>query len=78
MAASRIAQSSHLQKYDYSSDTSQLTVEFTNGAIYKYSGVPFQTYYGLTRSSSPGEYFHKNIRNNKKFETEKLAGPQNK
>lgn len=78
MAASRIAQSSHLQQYSYSSDTNQLTVEFTNGSIYRYSGVSFSTYQGLAKSSSPGEYFHQNIRNNKNFSTEKVSGPQSK
>lgn len=63
MAKGKVFQSSHLQTVlDYSSDTGQLTLQFTNGAIYRYSTVPFVVYRALTQAISPGAFFAANIR----------------
>lgn len=63
MARGKVFQSSHLQTVlDYQSDTGSLTIQFTNGAIYRYSNIPFSAYRGLTTSNSPGAFFSSNIR----------------
>lgn len=59
----RTFQSSHLNKVlDYSSDSGSLTLEFVNGSVYSYSGVPFSVFSRLQKSSSPGAFFHKHIK----------------
>lgn len=59
----RIAQSSHLQSYDYDPDSQTLTVQFQNGAIYQYTGVPQNEYYNFQQNGGSGTYFHSKIRN---------------
>jgi hypothetical protein len=58
----RVAQSSHIQGYDYDQGSSTLTIQFTNGAVYNYGGVDANTYYAFAQSSSPGGYFHSKIK----------------
>lgn len=48
--------------YNFISD--DVTINFTDGSTYIYSGVPLDDYVGLVRASSKGEYFNANIRNN--------------
>lgn len=63
MARGKVFQSSHLQTVlDYSADSGKLTLQFTNGAIYQYSGVPFTVYHSLSKAISPGAFFSSNIR----------------
>lgn len=57
-----VAQSSHIQTYDYDPDTRTLTIQFTNGALYNYNGVDANTYYAFAQSNSPGSYFHTKIK----------------
>jgi hypothetical protein len=40
-----------------------LEIEFTSGDVYTYSNVPSETYSGLTRAGSAGQYFHRQIQN---------------
>jgi|GraSoiStandDraft_43_1057313.scaffolds.fasta_scaffold663663_2 hypothetical protein len=40
-----------------------LELEFTSGAIYRYFGVPAETYGALLRAQSKGTYFNQHIRN---------------
>ena len=47
--------------YDPSSET--LEIEFTNGSVYEYCGVPYEEYLELMDAGSIGEYFHQHIRN---------------
>lgn len=63
MARGKVFQSSHLQTVlDYQSDTGSLTLQFTNGSVYKYTNVPFSVYRALTTAQSPGAFFSSNIR----------------
>ncbi len=39
-----------------------LEVEFNNGQVYIYSGVPAKEYNALMAASSPGKYFIANIK----------------
>lgn len=63
-----VAQSSHLQSYDYDPETQILTVEFVNGTIYQYAGVPQTEYWNLAQNGGSGTYFHSKIRNNYNFQ----------
>lgn len=63
-----VAQSSHLQSYQYDPDSQVLTVEFVNGAIYQYSGVPHTEYWNLAQNGGSGVYFASKIRNSYPFQ----------
>lgn len=67
----RVAQSSHLQAYEYSQDSQLLTIQFVNGAVYQYYGVPFTEYWNLAQSGSPGEYFSSKIKGS--YQTVRVA-----
>lgn len=54
--------SSNLRSVGYDSSTNTLEIEFNNGGIYQYSGVPYSVYQGLMAASSHGSYFHAHIR----------------
>ena len=60
----RALQSTHLAGADYDEETAQLTIQFVNGAVYRYSNVPQTSADVLFQSSSPGSYFHDKIRGN--------------
>jgi len=56
-------QSSNLASVGYDISTSVLEIEFRNGNVYQYYGVPAQVYEELMNAGSKGSYFHRNIRN---------------
>ena len=47
---------------NYDPETEVLSLQFTNGMIYDYPGVPVSVYAGLLEADSPGRYYHQNIR----------------
>lgn len=47
----------------YSEAQETLEIEFPNGAVYQYYGVPAQVYEQLMNAESHGRYFHRHIRN---------------
>jgi hypothetical protein len=55
-------QSSNLASVGYDKTTNTLEVEFTNGNVYQYSGVPIDVYEGLMASNSKGRYLNENIK----------------
>jgi len=55
--------SSNVQSIGYDPASKTLEVEFNDGAIYQYHGVPQDTYDGFLRASSKGSYLHANIKN---------------
>ena len=55
-------QSSNLASVGYDSSISMLEIEFNNGGIYQYYGVPQEIYEGLMNAGSKGTYFHQNIK----------------
>ena len=57
-----VAQSSHLQSYEYDPESQTLMVTFTNGDIYQYYNVPQTEYWNLAQSGGSGVYFHSKIR----------------
>ena len=48
--------------YGYGYEDRVLTIEFTNGSIYKYNDVPENVYDALMTADSVGSYFHHNIK----------------
>ncbi len=54
--------SSNLSAYRYDGDTGRLEVRFTNGSTYSYAGVDPTVVAGLAAASSPGRFFHDNIK----------------
>ena len=55
------AQSSHVQHYSYDSESSTLTVEFVNGSVYSYVGVPQAEYDRFAQAGSKGTHLHASI-----------------
>ena len=55
--------SSNLRSVGYDPSTSTLEVEFNNGGLYQYSGVPQSVHAGLMAASSHGSYFDAHIKN---------------
>ena len=55
-------QSSSLSKLAYDSQHGILQVEFRDGTVYQYSGVPLQTFQELLQADSKGAFFNHHIR----------------
>jgi hypothetical protein len=66
------AQSRHLLTYNYNANDSSLMIQFTNGAVYQYSGVPITEYHNLDHSGSKGTYFWAKIRD--RYPTTLISG----
>ncbi len=54
--------SSNLQAVGYDPATRTLEIEFLNGGLYSYSGVPASVHASLMAASSHGSYFDSNIK----------------
>ena len=67
-----VAQSSHLQTYEYEPVTQTLTIQFQNGAIYQYAQVPITEFYNMAQSGGTGAYFWAKIRD--RYPTTKIVG----
>lgn len=55
-------QSSDIAAIGYDEKALILEIEFISGGIYQYFAVPVNLYSSLIQASSPGKYFHQNIR----------------
>ncbi|HEX3661367.1 MAG TPA: KTSC domain-containing protein [Acidobacteriaceae bacterium] len=62
--------SSNIASVGYDADSQTLEIEFNNGGVYQYSGVPQEIYGGMMSADSKGKYFHANI--NKTYPFSKL------
>ena len=54
--------SSNIRAIGFDPETRTLEVEFHNGGVYQYSGVPESIYQGLVRAASKGSYLHNHIK----------------
>lgn len=54
--------SSNLSAIGYDPDAQMLEVEFLDGSVYEYSGVPSSEYDALMNADSKGKYFNANIK----------------
>jgi hypothetical protein len=57
--------SSTIRAIGYNAATLTLEVEFTDGHVYQYCGVPLWAHTELRTAASVGTYFNLNIRNGK-------------
>jgi len=48
---------------DDDADTGSLDITFSSGSSYTYDNVPERVFTELREASSPGSYFHRNIKN---------------
>lgn len=55
--------STTLRTAAYQDQRALLELEFRNGAVYRYFGVPAESYQALLRAESKGGYFNSHIRN---------------
>jgi hypothetical protein len=55
--------STNLRAAGYDEGSQTLEVEFTNGAVYQYAGVPLNEFEGLMNADSKGKYLNANIKN---------------
>lgn len=53
--------SSAIRSIGYDTGSSTLEVEFVNGRVYRYLGVPEFLFRGLMLAGSKGSYFNRNI-----------------
>lgn len=56
------ATSSNVCAIGYDADSRTLEVEFNDGSVYQYEGVPQDEYEGLMNADSKGKYLNANIK----------------
>ncbi|MCZ7556804.1 MAG: KTSC domain-containing protein [Bacteroidia bacterium] len=54
--------SSNLRSVGYDAASRTLEIEFLNGGLYRYTGVPASVHAGLMSASSHGSYFDAHIK----------------
>ena len=64
--------SSNIQEIGYDKSTRTMEIKFKNGRIYRYRPITLEGYNSFLRSKSKGEFFHKNIKNNKAINSKKI------
>jgi len=55
-------QSNHMVSVGYDTGARKLQIEFHNGQVYEYHGVPEYFHKTLMDADSHGEFFHKNVK----------------
>jgi hypothetical protein len=63
--------SSNIESIGYNAEEETVYVQFLNGSIYTYKGVPKHEYNNLLEATSIGSYLHRNYKN--VYPYEKLA-----
>lgn len=56
--------SSNIVSVGHSPQTNEMEIEFANGGVYHYAGVPAHIHDALVNAESVGSHFHKHIRPN--------------
>ncbi len=59
--------SSNISAIGYDNDSLTLAIEFKNGSVYHYSGVPQEEHAGIMNAESKGKYLNSNIKNRYPF-----------
>jgi hypothetical protein len=62
MRHSSVVRSSAIQSVEFDDETGELVVTFRNGSSYTYPNVTIGTYEEFVNSSSPGSYWHSNLK----------------
>lgn len=70
--------SAGLKAATYQDQGALLELEFRSGAIYRYFGVPAQTYQELLWAESKGTYFHYHIRDHFPYAKIHPAAPKSR
>jgi len=65
------SQSSHLMSHNYDPDSQVLTIQFHDGSIYQYAGVPLTEFHNFVQTGGSGTYFWTKIRD--RYPTVKIA-----
>jgi len=60
--------SSNIASIGYDADSNTLEIQFKNGGIYRYYGVPQTVYAGLMAASSHGSYLAQAIKDRYRYE----------
>lgn len=55
--------SSNIESIGYSEENQEVYIQFLNGSIYVYKGVPLHEYENLKDAPSLGSYLHRNYKN---------------
>lgn len=55
-------ESSHFAAVGYDPAARRMHIEFKNGSVYEYSGIPEQFHKTLMEADSQGTFFHKNVK----------------
>jgi hypothetical protein len=58
----RVSGSSMITRAGYDPQTETMEIEFTSGQTYTYEAVPSSVFNGLITASSPGKFYHANIK----------------
>lgn len=66
-------QSSNIDGMVYKVEKEQLWVRFKDGSVYTYFDVPLSVAKGLYRAGSKGKYFWRKIRNNRRYQYQRLT-----
>lgn len=66
-------QSSNIDGMAYKVDKEQLWIRFKDGSVYTYFDVPLYIAKGLYNAGSKGRYFWKKIRNNPRYQYQRLS-----
>lgn len=59
--------SSNILSAGYDPASKTVEIVFKNGAVYRYAGVPKETYEGMWKAESMGKFVHSNIATKYKF-----------
>jgi KTSC domain len=59
--------SSNIHEAGYDPSTNTLELMFADGRVYQYFDVPAHVYEDLVNASSPGSFFHQEIRGTYRF-----------
>jgi hypothetical protein len=73
MHMQNIESSSNIRAFGHSPATNAMRIQFANGSVYEYTGVPQDIVEGFASAESKGSYFAKNIRG--QFEAVKIETP---
>lgn len=65
--------SSNIDGMAYKVEKEQLWIRFKDGSVYTYFDVPLNIAKGLYHAGSKGKYFWKKIRNNPRYQTQRLT-----
>ena len=58
----RISGSTMMNRAGYDFESETMEIEFSSGQVYTFNEVPVSVFNGLLEATSPGQYYHRNIK----------------